>query len=266
MQANSRRDRRIFLEDCIAEKVIPNSTAKLLKNYNHPFPPAVEKYLKSNAQLLKSEEDFIFEKSREVWPRLKNHLDEFQIAQMKTDLTTINENQVNRLRQKLFLLCSNSPWAHFGRHNMVKNLSTASLTEAESEALSFGLKFATGLNNKSITDTLGKNYRKNDTDFDKGFIQGIIAAMITQNDEPTIPRRYIIALKNLAKNRDIVISPSDKGSGIVIMDTIQCNDKMLNILKDRNTYSEVSESEEIYRPIRLPKPSVKSSIMGNQNG
>ena len=63
------------------------------------------------------------------------------------------------------------------------------------------------------------NYRLRDTDFQKGFIQGIISATTSNDKETTIPKRHIDALKELQINPSITITSSDKGGSVVIMDT-----------------------------------------------
>ena len=78
---------------------------------------------------------------------------------------------------------------------------------------------------------------KEDTDFTKGFVQGLITATITRpNCDTTIPKRYEIALKKLSTNKSIRITPADKNGGIVILDTNTYNDKMHTLLSDENTY------------------------------
>ena len=56
------------------------------------------------------------------------------------------------------------------------------------------------------------------------YLQGIIAASTNcHSDEPTLPKIYITALKSLSSNHNIVISPSDKGGGVVIMNSTVYN-------------------------------------------
>ena len=114
------------------------------------------------------------------------------------------------------------------------------LTNDETIALSFVLKFATGIRGADTTDTVMKNYRFGDSDFTKGFIQGIIYASHTTVDEPSLPRRYLSALQELSKRRDIHISPADKGGGIVIQNLTDYNSKMENLLQDTTNYEPVS--------------------------
>lgn len=51
------------------------------------------------------------------------------------------------------------------------------------EALSLGLKFATGLRKGNTLTTLTKNHRFNHNEFEKGFTQSIIATSLTNIEE-----------------------------------------------------------------------------------
>ena len=69
------------------------------------------------------------------------------------------------------------------------------------EALGFGLKFATGVKNYDMGKLLDIYYSHHDSDFCKGFVQGIITVSINcQNDEHILPMRYQAALTDLAAN------------------------------------------------------------------
>lgn len=146
-----------------------------------------------------------------------------------------------------------------GRADLVTNISSTTLSTIETEALSFGLKFATGLKN-NISKLINLNYRHSDTDFHKGFTQGILAASLDcQNTEFTLPKRYMNALKSLSTNSDITISPSDKGGGVVVMDTAAYNQKMLDLLNDRDTYEQISPLQ-VSKNVKEFNKSYKSLI------
>ena len=122
-------------------------------------------------------------------------------------------------------------------------MSNRDLTTTEHDALSLGLKFATGTHTNNLTEIITKNYRHTDTDFNKGFIQGIITASThTTYTEHTLPRRYITALRTLAADHTIHITPSDKGGGIVLLDTHTYNNKMTSLLADEDTYELVNKT------------------------
>ncbi|XP_076057224.1 uncharacterized protein LOC143034761 [Oratosquilla oratoria] len=91
-------------------------------------------------------------------------------------------------------------------------------------------------------DLTVKNYNYKDSEFDRGFIQGVLLASLSEIKEPVIPKRYIEALKKLASDDHIYISSADKGGGIVILDKSTYNTKMEILLKDTNTYEMISET------------------------
>ena len=74
---------------------------------------------------------------------------------------------------------------------MILNLTDFQFSTNEKEALSFGLKFVTGIHQNIITNTILCNYRNGDTDFSRGFIQGIILISVSQQMiHPFLKDRY----------------------------------------------------------------------------
>ena len=57
---------------------------------------------------------------------------------------------------------------------------------------------------------------------------------------PNVSKKETIALKNLAKNKDILCLPPDKGRGVVVMDTGDYVDKVQCMLADEVTYDKLS--------------------------
>ena len=97
-------------------------------------------------------------------------------------------------------------------------MSTSNQTKTHIEALSFGLKFATGFNTRNITDSVNQNYRQNYCDFMKGIIS---ATTDNKNNDTTIPIRHIIPTpKKVSTNRKLHITRCDKGGRFVIMYTV----------------------------------------------
>ena len=71
------------------------------------------------------------------------------------------------------------------------------------------------------------NYWHYYSDFNKGFIQELLAATtIVYIDDLTLPRRHLTALRGLSMNNNIMITHSDKGSGVVIIDLTQWTKKI----------------------------------------
>ena len=144
------------------------------------------------------------------------------------------------------MLCDNSSWRNLGRPEIINNLSTKRLTNYEQEALSFGLKFATGAQGRhALADTINANYKSSNSDFQNGFVQGILASSMTEKDHLSLPRRYISALKRLSRDENVIITTSDKGGGIVILNQTDYDSKMNELLQDEHTYEETNQRTAI---------------------
>ena len=108
----------------------------------------------------------------------------------KTEEKLVKISHLNT--RKLQFLCNNSRWKNIGRNDVIQDFSNTKLRLVKTEALQFDLKF----------------------------IKGLLAATANVNiDDHVLPRRHIIALRNLSRNNNVIIKASDKGSGVVIMDS-----------------------------------------------
>ena len=225
--------------------VIPKCTSKHLKCDDHIFPKYAQDYLKTKIEELKHREIDTMEEMKKARSALqkKNAFSNKDEIGLKLHIDRINKRDIKKHERTLSSLCESSKWKHIGRQSMVHNLSDRKISSTESEALSLGLKFAINTNNNNITDTITNNYGYSDTDFEKGFIQGIITASINSTDEyNTIPLRYKTALDLLAKDKTIYITNSDKSGGAVIMNKRDYVDKITTMLEDDTTYEQTDKS------------------------
>ena len=92
-------------------------------------------------------------------------------------------------------------------------------------------------------DIITCNYRHSDIDFLQGFIQGILTVALNEPSSPTLPKRYIQALRDLSKDNNIRVTSADKGGGVVILDSATYIEKMNDLLNDENTYERVPHTE-----------------------
>ena len=110
----------------------------------------------------------------------------------------------------------------------------------ETEALQFGFKLTTEVNNLNILNLINLNYRHKDSDFNKGFVHGLLAVTTNVNtNDLALFRREIAALRNLSRNKNIFII-RDKGGGGAIMDSTLPNNKIMGLLNDKKTYKQIS--------------------------
>ena len=121
--------------------------------------------------------------------------------QLRSEITRINNNHISKLRSKSISLFNKSCWKNLGRADLVNNISSISISPIETEALSFRLKFASGIKNHDMGKLINTNYKHHDSDFHKGFLQGIIVASTNcHSDELTRPNRYYLPTRPLGKD------------------------------------------------------------------
>ena len=65
--------------------------------------------------------------------------------------------------------------------------------------------------------------------------KNVAVTSLVKTDDLTLPWRRITALRDLPKNNNMVIPPSDKSVVIVIMDSTYCNNKIMELFNDKNT-------------------------------
>ena len=218
-----------FLQECLAEQVLPKSAPSTLRSDLHPFTESARAYLNESCAKL-----------RNTLYELKEMRNGSRLTpQHEEKLNEFNETQRSRLRRKLEKLCLESKWNNAGNDTLITNLSSKVLSNNEKQALSLGLKFDSGKDRYTFAEHVNRNYKWNDSETEKGFVQGILTCFkaLADNEKSYLPRRYTEALKNLAKNEQIVITQADKGGGIIIMDSVHYKEKIKALLDDLETYS-----------------------------
>ena len=206
-----------FLKDCLVEQVLLKSAPIALKNSAKPFSEAARTYLEEACTEIK-ENIYVLKDERTGTKLAKQH---------EAKLTRLNNDQQKRLKKKLDNLCRTSKWKEAGNIEIIQNLSSRQLNDNEKEALALGLKFDSGKDRYTLAEHVERNYKYNESDADKGFIQGILTCCkaLADNEPSSLPRRYVQALNDLANDKSIIITQADKGGGIVIMDTKKYDEK-----------------------------------------
>lgn len=108
-----------------------------------------------------------------------------------------------------------------------QNLSTTKLLKTKAEVLHLGLKFTTAITKGDTINTIVKNHKMKDIDFDKGFIPGIITVTMRSGEETIILWNFVKSFKKLLKNKNIIITTY--------------NEKLECLLSDPNIYEKVQE-------------------------
>ena len=140
------------------------------------------------------------------------------------------------------------------REKVLFNFSSHQLTEHEKSLLSRGLNFAIPPKNLNYADyLLPFELLFRDIDLldiprtDRDFIQGRLRDCaftsyrdVGKNIDRNLSKEEHFALKNLVKNKDLIIQEADKGSTVVILNKIDYNLKMKKILSDTSKFQKLS--------------------------
>ena len=139
---------------------------------------------------------------------------------------------------------------------VIFNYSSYMLNEVEKKVLSRGLKFsvrseklnycefltpfeklATSLKNRPVAD------EKLNFEFVRTKLKSIALSAIYGYDSAHFPlnisKAELMALKNLSRNKSIVILRPDKGNGVVIFDRVDYNNKVESFLSDASHFKKL---------------------------
>ena len=223
--------KKVFLLECLAERVVPKTVSTHFKCSSNPFPFSAYSLLKEQVEQCTFEAESL--KAKLPGVHLPHHL--------ITNLRAEHEMQVLSNRRKLQAAIDSSGWAGVVRDGIVTNLSHRQLSPVEHQALSLGLKLDVGGCRQDLMDVIYGNYRATSSPLERGFAQGIaIGAFAAAKVHPsTIPRRFTRALVELGKDATIAIVPADKGGGLVLLDRVDYVSKMMDLLNDPVTYKRV---------------------------
>ena len=205
-------------------------------------------HLKPNCYTLRNKATILESRSQQALPR---HLDE----RLHHSARRHRQQLDDKLRQVPGMtsrqVCASSPCNSAGNTGLITNLSSRLLSRVETGALSLGLKFDTGKNNSRYLDDIIRNTKYTDSDIDKGFKQGFTTCLsaLAGSSRPVIPWRYMVSLQGLARDSDIVISASDKGGGVIILDRSTYDSKMHEVLSDNVTYVRSSGAGHLQKGI-----------------
>ena len=233
--------RKVFLQDCLAEKVLPKCISMHFSSDSNPFPHSAHLRLK----------EMIEQVTYEIEALRGNLLGVQMSHQLVLSLKQEYEAQKVTHRRRLEAACVASKWSTVVRDDLVTNLSSKPLTPVQLQALSLGGKFDTGICRKDIVDVIQSNYRTNTSSIEKGFIQGVAMCTLSaaKNQPSALPRRHVQALKDLGKDRSLAVVPADKGGGLVILDRIDYVNKMLALFNDPNVYRKTSKADATKRSV-----------------
>lgn len=249
-QAFRQKTKVQFLQDCLRQQVVPRSLRWVLRvDPDSPFSAASRSCLQDAVRKAKLECDVYFYKLRCIERFLRSHIgDVFLWNQLHHVLKTTAKLRAtgdkDRLESLLIRLIEVSPWAKFSLTSNVVNLSSITLTKYQTELLGLGLNFALPHGRKDFVDFVhGLHSNKVDSpqfSFLSMSLGNILDDLFSLGSY--LPDRYLKALSELKHMRNIHISKADKGGKIVILDVLNYKSKMLELLRDTNTYQPVKSN------------------------
>ena len=253
-EAHTTKEHLRFLRECRDEQVIPRSliTKSLLKLEDQPFGEIqraiLEKHI--NIKILETKKNFedLARKRRHFEVSIpsdwKDSLREYCYVKMRNKVYwKLKRTHDNKLR----LLIERSPWTTNANHECVVNLSNKHLERNVTSALGYGLNFALstgGVNSVEITKGLCNLEKYSDlTSEEVNIVKGVIyGSMKSQSVTSNVPKRFLAAIKELKKDKNIHMTKADKSGALVIMNKSEYIEKMDSLLGDESTYKELNKN------------------------
>ena len=211
------------------------------------------------------------------------HIDFVHYSRIVDDTVDRSCQKSRKIQErKVINLRSNSRSANglLDPESVIVNKSSYELSDVEMAALSRGLKYALppGKLQKGeyfsrfevLFDDL-KDFQFNGSTEDKFYLKQKLGEMaynslynfnMTRSNMSNMPKEEFDALLKLSKNKDIIISKPDKGSGIIILDRKDYVDKMLEILSDENKFR-LADNQDIYKISRTVETRVRNYLRKN---
>ena len=249
-----RKNQKHFLTKCLEEQVCPKKYGfhKLCNTLGSSFPDYIKFFLQDRIKICDIECENAFFNLRCATRNLKlicpdnfvyNSVTHFAFRKANY----ISASHVQKLDQKLRRLCDNSVWEQCSLSENVVNLSNYTLDKTETDLLGLGLNFALNPVKKHALDYivnfdkfLAKQNYNQDVLCLKGFLlQGIAECL---QDKCGLPRRFQLALTKLKKNKHIIITKSDKGGKVVVLNKTDFLDKAKGLLSDETTYEKLTKN------------------------
>ena len=146
------------------------------------------------------------------------------------------------LKKKLHNLFEKSLWTQKSNPSLFENLSSYNMSRNEKLVLGYGINFSytSDRNNiMSINKSFSKLEKFKNNNVSQENIQiarGLVYSNCLSGFKSSIPKCFATALKNLKRNKNIHITKADKSNALVILDSTAYNDKLNDLLNDRETY------------------------------
>ena len=257
-------------EQVIPRSFISNATVEL---GNRPFDNIQREIVKKHILKIKSESKNAFEilnkKRRHFEASIpadwKNILEDFCYINMRKKVySDLKKNHEHKIK----LWIQRSPWNTDANENYVVNLSNKQLNRDMICALGYGLNYAISsnkVNSVEVSKGLCNLEKYSDISSENiNIIKGIVYSNMKDSENNNYPKRFRKALDCLKKDENIHITKADKSGATVILNRSDYIEKMNTLLRDENTYKELTKNPIDNVNSNFNK-KVKTLLKGNEN-
>ena len=174
------------------------------------------------------------------------------------------QNSLKTQYKKLSSLARNCSLPTFRSNETINNLTEYELSQEESDFLKAGLYFSIQpdkIRKSEIFTTFEKIYRSFISNLKSKETKNQIKAHLSYlansyfynyKPSPRILRQHRV-LRNLRKNKDIVITKPDKGNGVVILDRKLYDNAIQEIISDTSKFGKLNEDPTLKREVSLQR-------------
>ena len=250
-----------------AERVLPKRLGKIPGRGNDidPFTDSEDRAI---SQLIKDTSDrkeAAFARAAENWSTLNR-----AVSTLRTERPTLmndirgfcnmkvkkaREDKQKKADHNLKTLIRDSKWEQVARPGAVVDMSNRRLNIMERKLLSLGLKFSTGLNERTPLDvaTSVNKFRTQHAHDprvpDLAFIRASVIPYLDTERHTTLPERYLKAFRSLQGKKDLTILPADKGGAVGVLRTTKYYALGLGVLQDTTQFKPVDEEDKEGRDV-----------------
>ena len=220
--------------------------------YNTPFSDVEGVILKRSIENAVREKNVAFSRSREALRKMKNLCECYNVYQYFEPLCNkvkhMCDNQIRinkaRLSKKLEKLFLDSKWCKYSREYCIVNLSNLQLSRSMSCVLVYGLSFCLPPNENVIIKFLS-DFNSFEHKFGEMLDDSrdfILNDIIRNLGRKVLPTRLMSALRDLKRNKDIVITKADEGNKVVILNRDVYEEKLRSVLSDESVYCKLNNN------------------------
>lgn len=243
-----------FLKNCLLEKVIPRTLfpTSVVKVYTYPFPSLASLILKDKIEYLNQVTKQKFKRTYDSFNEVLSLIRDLSFPEewITKFIDYAHAYVVDKtrgldfkLKNKLNLILKNSSWWKASNPDFYINLSSHDLSDEQKIILGYGPSFGMSYNNDLLDfvtkfNECCKRFKKDwNADVIKGFLLNNLSP-----DDIVIPKCLKMALNDLKKNDNIIVTKADKGNKLVILDKVTYLEKASHLLSDISTYEEISHN------------------------